>query len=535
MTKLSLLLKVLEGENAETLGKTLKLLHERALPDLGRNIQCGNSLIGTDFYDDHPLETLSEEERYRINAFDWETAFPEIMKQGGFDAVIGNPPYIRIQRISHDEADYFFSRYETPASKTDLSQLFLERSISLMSEHGLAGLICTSQWMTADYGRRMRALLSQGLIQEIVDFGSLPVFPRASTYPAIFLIGRSRRGSTSLRRVETPRSLTLEEIEAIRPRNVHLKASSEEPWNLYGLDLVASLVAHKLRWEPLGSFAHPYIGTKTGMDRAFVLAADEAAGIGIEPGILFPYAHRGEEVRGFEPVVPQSVVIYPYLEGEDGQPVLIPDPLLRRDYPRAFAHLSQFKDLLVRRRDSRRLYAASGEWHRHLRPGSFNYIRPVKLLVKGLGNCLATGTLEENTCFDGANCPGLIMERPDGYSLEFLLGLLNSRLAYFHLRSVCPPKLSGYTRFNARSLARLPIPLLDLSDRVSRGLYEQLVSQVQSMIVLRRQLANARAEHEKTLTRRQIDVSENKIDELVYELYSLADDEIKLVEGARPD
>jgi hypothetical protein len=113
VTKLSLLLKVMEGENQDTLERQLKLFKERALPDLGSNIKCGNSLIGPDFYSvgaDHDLPSfsvgaghvppsLNEEEIYRINAFDWEKEFPEIMSRGGFDVVIGNPPYIRIQTM----------------------------------------------------------------------------------------------------------------------------------------------------------------------------------------------------------------------------------------------------------------------------------------------------------------------------------------------------------------------------------------------------------------------------------------------------
>ncbi|MDO8684378.1 MAG: N-6 DNA methylase, partial [Armatimonadota bacterium] len=90
VTKLSLLLKVLEGETRETLDAGLKLLHERALPDLGKNIKCGNSLIGTDF----DTSGLSGEELRRINPFDWNVEFADIMKSGGFNAVIGNPPYI---------------------------------------------------------------------------------------------------------------------------------------------------------------------------------------------------------------------------------------------------------------------------------------------------------------------------------------------------------------------------------------------------------------------------------------------------------
>ena len=104
VSKLSLLLKVLEEESQETINAQLKFFHERALPDLGNNIKCGNSLIGTDFFEGQQMGLLDEEEMYRVNAFDWDGpgGFPEIMKGGGFDAVIGNPPYVRQESLTRE-------------------------------------------------------------------------------------------------------------------------------------------------------------------------------------------------------------------------------------------------------------------------------------------------------------------------------------------------------------------------------------------------------------------------------------------------
>src|SRR5439155_17264036 len=93
VTKLSLLLKVLEGESQDTLERQRRLFHERALPDLSSNIKCGNSLIGPDFYEGRQLTMFDAEERYRINVFDWEAEFAEIVEAGGYHAVIGNPPW----------------------------------------------------------------------------------------------------------------------------------------------------------------------------------------------------------------------------------------------------------------------------------------------------------------------------------------------------------------------------------------------------------------------------------------------------------
>ncbi len=115
VTKLSLSLKVLEGESKESIGAQMSLFKERALPDLGKNIQCGNSLIGPDYYTDRQM-TLGledEEERQRVNAFDWKVAFPEVFAAGGFDAVIGNPPYVRIQTMQEwaPRSEFYKKKY----------------------------------------------------------------------------------------------------------------------------------------------------------------------------------------------------------------------------------------------------------------------------------------------------------------------------------------------------------------------------------------------------------------------------------------
>ena len=134
VTKLSLLLKVLEGENDETISKQLKLFQERALPDLGNNIKCGNSLIGWDILTDN--SGLTKEEIDRINPFDWEKEFPDVFKRGGFDTVVGNPPYIRIQTMKEWvplEVERYKLKYSSASKGNyDIYVIFVEKGLSLL-------------------------------------------------------------------------------------------------------------------------------------------------------------------------------------------------------------------------------------------------------------------------------------------------------------------------------------------------------------------------------------------------------------------
>ena len=134
VTKLSLLLKVLEGESRESISSLLRYFKERALPDLGENIKCGNSLIGYDYYDDHP--NISDEEARRINAFDWKSSFPEVFQRGGFDAVIGNPPYVRQEGLG-ELKEYFSRNYQVYHGVADLYAYFIEKGVSLLKAGGL--------------------------------------------------------------------------------------------------------------------------------------------------------------------------------------------------------------------------------------------------------------------------------------------------------------------------------------------------------------------------------------------------------------
>jgi hypothetical protein len=142
VTKLSLLLKVLEGENQQTLMTQLRLFHERALPDLGSNIKCGNALIAQDFYHNRQLNLINQKEHYRINVFDWKDGFPTILtaENGGFNVVIGNPPYVDIK--AYRKMMYSIFSALILLQITELIYLLLSlKSLSILSTHYLSAFL----------------------------------------------------------------------------------------------------------------------------------------------------------------------------------------------------------------------------------------------------------------------------------------------------------------------------------------------------------------------------------------------------------
>ena len=204
VTKLSLLLKVLEGENEQSIAQQLKLFHQRALPDLGNNIKCGNSLIGMDFYDG-VQETMALyeddeiEDQFKVNAFDWDMkhGFQDIMRSGGFDAVIGNPPYVRIQTLqetSPEQVPYLSHHYKAATSGNyDIYVVFVERGLRLLNRSGKLGFILPHKFFNAQYGMPLREFIASGNhLSSIIHFGDHQIFESATTYTCLIFLNKDK-------------------------------------------------------------------------------------------------------------------------------------------------------------------------------------------------------------------------------------------------------------------------------------------------------------------------------------------------------
>ena len=186
VTKLSLLLKCMEGETKETIEAQTKLFHDRILPTLDNNIKSGNSLIDLDYYDNE----LDFGEERKVKPFSWQKAFPEIFQNGGFDCVIGNPPYVKEytsrETFEQIRKSHLAKYYQ---GKMDLWYFFVCYSIDILKPNGLLGFIVPNNWVTNAGASILRnKVLADSTIKNIVDFGAYMVFDSASIQTMVLIL-----------------------------------------------------------------------------------------------------------------------------------------------------------------------------------------------------------------------------------------------------------------------------------------------------------------------------------------------------------
>jgi len=539
-TKLSLLLKVLEGETAESIDAQLSFLRERALPDLSANIKCGNSLIGPDFYDDQQLGLagLGEEERYRINVFDWEAEFPEILgkavpeEKRGFDAVIGNPPYVRQEALSEFK-QYFAAAYSSYQGTADLYVYFIERGIRVLRPSGLFSFIVSSSFLRANFGRGLRTYLaSAASVDSFVDFGGSAVFANAKdTYVTIPVIQREPQAATY--RVFTVGSAGSAALDsAVDGGGFECSAArlTSESWSLdieTKLQLMTRLVE---KGVTLGEYMTGRVcyGIKTGLNEAFVI--DGA---------------RRDELLAQDPR--SSEIIKPFVQGRDIKRWTIDRKdawiiFTRRgidisNYPAIRRHLEEYRRVLEPRPAD---WPQKKPWPGR-KPGAYQWYEiqddvayyrvfdEPKIvypdIAKGTRFCLdRDGAYIGNTAY----CIGS--------SDPYLLALLNSRLMWFCISSLSIPFGTRAGKFRYRLIYQYMKNLPVIPTTEDRGQLASVQAQIaavgEQLSRVVPTLGEGRAPQDHAAKVREVAALEGRLNRLVYDLYGLTDDEIALVESS---
>ncbi|MBI4717268.1 MAG: N-6 DNA methylase [Planctomycetes bacterium] len=471
VTKLALLLRVLEGETQETLDHQLKLFRERALPDLGRNIKCGNSLIGLDFYDEHQFELFDEEDRIRINAFDWNAEFPRIMGRGGFDAVIGNPPYGG--DLSSPEQEYLSRRWESFAAHSDSYIAFLDAGLSLCRRDGYLGMIVPSALLGGPMYRIARRKLLTNALWEHTILLPYDVFRDAYIDTCIICLrrGKAPQRDHTVRTYEFPKRASITDLRDLEYARIRQTEWLSDPEHRIMLDPEARRLLSTLENRCGATF-----GEVVEVRRGILPGADS---LSIRP------TKRHRDI---------------YFEGDIYRYVI-------RFGPKRFVAFDQ--SLRERPRDRK--------W----------FDRPrilLRRLVSRKFRLMACAT--EDVFITNKNLYSILPR--DGQSLPFILGVLNSGLiSYLYVKQVTQATKDDFAQVTIKDLCSLPFP------GGARGPRAERVEEfVRRMLDLHGRLAVARTPDEQTGIGRQIDATDRRIDELVYELYGLSEAEIARVDEA---
>lgn len=497
VTKLSLLLKVLEGESEQTLSNQLMLFNERALPDLGSNIKCGNSLIGPDYYDTGQPELFDIEETYRINAFDWEAEFPEILTtentegterrgKGGFDAVIGNPPYLggRDWKKDHPfQYSYFLKRYSVAEYQFDMYVLFWQQACELTRIGSRVGLITPNTWLNNKGCLRLRSYLLTGFsFESIIDYSRTNVFHDAVVLPIVTIL---TRGYQDGHRV----SIVLPtEGRLVESRTIAQATWSCDDEKIINVDLNEVDIALRQKIErqtvPLGDLATVKFGIKL-----------YETGKGTPP-----QAASAAKEKTFEASRQLDGSYRRYLEGKD---VVRYATSWRNRWLKYGPNLAAPRD-----------------------PALFHGER---VLVRRI-----VGTTLISTYVDDDYVTSQLLQivKPSSQGSGcYLTGILNSRLLAYYFRKRYNRQDKTFPEIRVYELRSLPIRTIDFDNPAEVAQHDKMVALVERMLELNRQLQTAKTTHDKTMLQRQIDATDKKIDKLVYELYDLTQEEIEIVEG----
>ena len=489
VTKMSLLLKVLEHESRESIDQQMKLGLEGVLPNLGDNIKCGNSLIGPDFYDAQQETLFDEEEMRRVNVFDWEDdkkGFGGIMRKGGFDCVIGNPPYLggrEWKKEFGNEYDYFIGNYDVAEYQFDIYVLFWERGIRLLKENGLIGLITPNTWLNNKGNIKLRRfILDNTAVLRITDYSRTRVFPKVVVLSIVTILRRT----THLKGA----------VEIYISDDKDLKLSheiSQAVWfadkqNIFNINLrdVDVQVRQKIEINTvtLESLAEVKFGIKlyeTGKGKPPQKASDAGNHI-YEANTRLDQSYR------------------PYLEGKD----------INRYEINWKNRWLKYGQNLAAPRD----------------PALFEGAR---LLVRRI---VGTRLICSFTDSDYVTSQLLQIVKPyNEDQAKYLLGVLNSSLIAYYFRKTYNRQDKTFPEIRIYELRSLPIRTIDFLNPTEKSKHDKLVALVENMLELQKKHHDTRMEQDKELYERQIKVVGAQIDRLVYDLYGLTEEEIKVVEG----
>ncbi|MBL8092184.1 MAG: Eco57I restriction-modification methylase domain-containing protein, partial [Anaerolineales bacterium] len=553
VTRFSLSLKALEDLREGELTEERTLFHQTVLPDLSGNIKNGNSLIGTDYFTGQMF--TDPEQLKNVRPFDWSREFKEIMSAGGFDCVIGNPPYIRIQVMKEWaplEVEIYKETYQSAkAGNYDIYVVFVEKALSILNARGRMGYILPHKFFNAQYGANLRGLVAKGKhLAKVIHFGDAQVFDGATTYTCLLFLDKTGNDEFEMTRVQDLKAwreqISLQTSEVLKTSEVsgltgHISAENvtESEWNFTvgeGAELFERLSKMPVK---LGDISNMFVGLQTSADTVFLFKdtpeskkptisvkskeLDEV--VEIETGLLKPVIRSGEIGRYW--ANPSALVLFPY-EKVNSKSKLISENIFKKKFPKTWEYLVRNKKLLSDREHGK--FKDVG-WYQ-LYPKNLDMWEQPKIMLPYMITRLSAYYDEGNYYFVNVTTGGFGITTDDKFgSPQYITGLLNSNLLDWFMKRVSTSFHGGYFAANKQFLVQLPIRVIDFTKPDEKAQHDKMVALVEQMLSLHKSKAEAQTQSALDAYERQIRAVDEAIDTLVYQLYGLTAQEVKIVEG----
>ncbi|MCB0480231.1 MAG: Eco57I restriction-modification methylase domain-containing protein [Flavobacteriales bacterium] len=455
------------------------------------------------------IEEIKNNKIYQ-NAFEWRFEFPEVLNdQGdfvGFDVVIGNPPYIRQEELSAIKP-YLQANYKTYAGTADLFVYFIELGLKSLKKEGEFIFIVPNKWMRAGYGKALREFIQQKRINGISDFGDLPVFEEATTYPCILSMTNSHAGASFNAAIIETLNFNVGLADYIEKHNMTILQAElpKEGWTL--VDAKQQLLLKKLRTKgvPLGEYVDGQIfrGVLTGLNEAFVIDNDTRNNLIKEDpnsaDIIKPFL-AGRDIKRYQnPKSDKYLILIKSGETKSWFGDLKESEAWKKlceKFPSVCSFLKQFESKAKKR------YDKGNFWWELRACDYYQEFEKSKIMLPDISlRCEAL--LDEDQNFYSVNTAYVI---PDMSKSD--LGILNSKLTLYFYSNLTQTIRGGYYRFIKQYLEQIPF----IKTSILGGKVNQILS--------------LKKENPETDT----SVLEAEIDQMVYDLYGLTPEEIKIVE-----
>jgi hypothetical protein len=507
VTKLSLLLLVIEGQ------AQMEFDVGRILPDLDQNILCGNSLIDHDF---HLPIGLSEDELLAYNPFSWKKGFPSVFKRGGFDAVIGNPPYLNVDATwgrKDRRLAYLKSAYsEIHTDKTDLLFYFFKKAAEIC--RGETAFIVSRSFLEGDKAQKLRGWIASTLrVRSVLDFRHAHVFPKVGINTAVVQLTRSTAVKTTrfsrFRYPELRAGYTaayLRDPENFAMVEVPATALNASAWNFGDAAVQAVIAKIDAAGEPVGDILHVGKGMETAANKAFEFEAPAARIESLRAqGLLYERA-RNSDIHAFH--LDRSGVNMLFLEDVKSFGALPKD---------IQEHLTAHREKLLARAAFIR---GNCEWWRFSWPLHREYFGRARILCpyRARTNRFA---LDGDRHFLGITDTTVLYENGQPEDIRYLLGLLNSGILTARFRFIGKLLGGGVLEYYENTVSRLPIP----RSGPGQPEHDRIVELVRTIEEASQDLHTSLAGAEQQAARQQIDAAKAEIEDIAADLYGLTPDE----------